>query len=41
MFGLLIEYLALTGTNSLTLRVNAEPGWKSSFEKGQDKARRK
>ena len=41
MFGLLIEYLALTGTNTITLRVNAEPGWKSSFEKGQDNARRK
>ena len=26
MFGLLIEYLALTGINTITLRVNAEPG---------------
>lgn len=41
MFGLLIEYLALTGINTITQRVNAEPGWISSFEKGQDKARRK
>lgn len=41
MFGLLIEYLALTGINTITLRVNAEPGWISSFEKRQDKARRK
>ena len=41
MFGLLIEYLALTGINTITQRVNAEPGWISSFEKGQDKASRK
>ena len=38
MFGLLIEYLSLTGINIITERVNAEPGWVSSFEKGQDKA---